>query len=327
MANLSNFGDLKTRLGQILGMDQPSQLTLLGEFINEAGQEVYHAHAWPRRKMYAVLKLEASVDVDAATGGLAGTLGSDVLTTIDGRDFTALAEWKIGRGGLPAAEWYWINADHGSSGAGAAKVNHAARETFSGEAYAIFKDEYALHADVHTVVANEVHLLGPDNTVLAQLSQADAAEFWPDPTGFGAPRRFVLASYDPATSAQDENANVGTSATIRIRVGPLAPDEPYSIRYGFLRRWKVLTGDSDVPLLDYALRPLIIEGALVLAYNYLDEFRDNSRLIERQEARFHRQMRRAVRNNRPLRPKVAFVRPFDKPSRHVGLRYTLPPED
>lgn len=326
MANLANFGDLKTRLGQILGMDQDAQLTLLGEFINEAGAEVYHAHAWPRRKMYAVLSLEAAIEVDADTGGLAGTAGSDTLTTIDGRDFTAYQEWKIARGGVPAAEWYWINADDAATGAGALKVNHAARETFADEAYVLYRDEYVLPAQVHSLLAKEIHLLGPDNTVLTQIDQSDAAEFWPDPTGLGIPRRFMVTSVDPAEDAQDENASLGTSNQLRIRLGPLAPDEAYRLRFGFLRRWEMLSADGDVPLLHYDLRPLIIEAALVLAYNYLDEFRDSATLVQRQEARYLRQLRRAVRNNRPLRPKVTYVRPFDKPTHQVGLLYTLPPE-
>ena len=324
MANLSNFGDLKTRLGQLLGMDQPAQLTLLGEFINEAGQEVYHAHAWPRRKMYAVLKMEAAIEVAAGTGGLAGTAGSATLTTIDARDFSGYGEWKLARGSLPASEWYWIN-DNGS-GAGSILTNHTARETFSGEAYVLYKDEYQLPADVHSLLANEIHLLGPDNTVLGQMNEARVAEMWPDPTGLGVPRRFTLASIDPATAAQDENVTIGTSDQLRIRVGPLAPDEAYSFRYGYLRRWEPLTDDAHVPVLDYQLRHLIIEGALALAYAWLDEYR-GSNLAERQESRFRRRLKQAIKENRPLRPRVTVVRPFDKPSHIRGLRYTLPPED
>lgn len=327
MANLATFGDLKTRLGKLLNMSQSDQQTLLGEFINEAGAHAYHAHAWPRRRMYGVLELEPSTVVDADTGGLAGSVGSDILTTIDAQDFTGFDGYKIARGGIPSDEWFWINADHVSTTNGAAKVNYKPRETFDSEAYAIYKDEYALPTTVHSVLADDVVLMGPDGEPLYQIPEFEAPALWPSPTGYGVPRRFAITSYDPAASAQDENATIGTAEAIRLRFGPLVPGsgERYRIRYAYLRRWTILTDDADVPVFDYDLRPLIIEGALALAYAYLDEFRD-SRMVERQEARYRRALKEKARNVGPIRPRVAVVRPFDRPSVQSGLRYTLPPE-
>lgn len=317
MAMLSDFASLKARLGQYLGMQQTSDLTLLGDLINDAGEMLWSAYAWAERKKYGTLQTVAAVEGDDLTG----SLGGSSFTTTSGTDWSTYAGRKVIVGGAGNAKWYWIKSS--GSGVNTMAVDRAIDEAVSSEDFVVVQDEYQLPAVVDTVLANEFILIGSDGRKVLSILPADAAELWPYPLSLGLPTRFHVTT--ETTSTDQAAGTVGeTDDRLRIRLGPNAPLEVYSFRYAYLSRWTEQSGSSTPPIARERL-PLLLEWAKWLAYANIDEFRDTD-LAEKAEARVGRMLDRAIRSQRALHPNVTYVRPFDSRGPRVGIRYNLPPE-
>lgn len=316
----STFGTLKTRLGQRLHMSQTTDLTRLGDIINDAGQEVWLCHAWPERVNYKTVQTKATVTI---SGGITASAGDAAFVTTSGVDYSAAtySGAKVVRGGVGNPQVYVI--DTASSGVNDLDVDRPIEEAVAAEDASIVWDEYSLASDVHTLLSGRVNLLDADGRALGNINPVDAHEHWPYPTASGAPYSYYLLPHSPLSS--EEAGGSLTTDVMRIRIGPAAPDAIYTIRYGYLAKWTELTTDGQTPIIAKERLPLVLECAAWRAYQEFDEYRDTD-LAERQEARYMRQLRKEIARASGLKPSVVYVRPIDRPVRRQGLHFILPPE-
>lgn len=306
----TTYLELQDRVLNQLGTSETADRNLVKDYLNEAGRDIWRQYPWHERKTWAW----ASCVAPYTTGTISTTKASTSVTG-SGTVFPAASAtrpYKFASGyGEP---WYEVSARGGDTALTLDRVWNTT--SLSGSGYVLFDDRVWLASDCETLLTKEVWITNTGTGQMIRMHHsADSEQPWP--MGAGVPWWFVL------TEDVDEVTSAGTTTYKRIRLGPVAPDDIYAIRYAYLKKWTDLSSDSDTPALNEALVDLMVEGALHRAYKE-EPWRDTD-LAERSEMAYGRLLAKEIQRARDEYPNTVRLRSFDEPpGGGTAISWTLP---
>ena len=304
MALTHTFKGIQDQCLQVAGMSGTGKRDLVKIHINEAGYEIWRRFEWHERKAVAWVNTVTPYE----TGTVTTTLDSATLT---GSGTTWVAG-HVGRKFALSASDKWFAISAFTSTTDLTMERNWPDATSAGDSYIIYDDVVNLASDMDVLLVNKVTLHAQDGGLLSRMSQAEAKEMFHIPTGTGQPTRFALIEEDSAGVRQ-------------MRLGPVAPDAVYVIRYPYLKTFTELTSDGDVPVIPVERRELLVSGTLKRIYA-LPMFQGSGRR-ETEEAVFSNMLRAQISDARAEKPRtVQLAVPGDTIGTR-GFRFATPVDD
>lgn len=282
-----DFLTLKKRVAEDTGLDrtQSTYDTLIGEWINNAQQDISAHYNWP----WLVTSGTIQTVPEITTGTVSINAGSTALT-FSSAPAVSVEGWRIK---LDTDNWYTISSHTAASTSATLAETYLGDSNLVASTYTLRKVYYDLPTDCDRVLTLRQSV---DNLFLEPVEIQTFQRILPDPETTGSPRVFYVEGVHASA----------TNKPWQVVLWP-TPSDKRNIYVTYIKKVTPLSADGDVSIIPEKFHNALVFGALAL---YGSSFLDDTRIASTTQA-YSKILGSMEANYKSVVGKATKRRPFD----------------